>query len=195
MAYRYTVSSIALTRLGIMRFFLPLHLLLGASMCVANPTPAPAPSPSPTKFLELRATTCAADNCYRAAKSLNEDFAGSYRSSIYPLCSSYTSPPTIVTSLTSSPLILPSSCSAPRISSLCDCLAPAPPCATRAAAQRVENPSFELENSQGLPYWTITDTANNWANYNNNEQDYQGNYGMYVSPEIGSLVFYNCSRY
>lgn len=172
-----------------MHFLLPLHLLLGASMCVANPTPAPtpAPAPSPTKFLELRATTCAADNCYRAAKSLNENYEGSYYNSINPLCSSYTSPPTVVTSLTSSPLILPSSCSAPRISSLCDCLAPAPPCATRAAAQRVENPSFELGysgNAQVLPYWAITDTANNWDNYNNNEQDYQGNYGMYVSPEV-----------
>ena len=191
--YLHLVSSAVFARLDIMHFLFLLHLLLlGASNSVANPTPAPAPSP--TKFLEPRATTCAADNCYRAAKSLNENYEGSYYNSINPLCSSYTSPPTIVTSLTSSPLILPSSCSAPRISSLCDCLAPAPPCATRAAAQRVENPSFELGyysgTTQALPYWAITDTANNWDNYNNNEQDYQGNYGMYVSAEVCELGSY-----
>lgn len=186
--YLHCFPSVVSARLDIMQFFLLLHIfLLSASKCVANPTPAPAPSP--TKFLELRATTCAADNCYRAAKFINENPGGGYYNSIVPLCSSYTSPPTIVTSLTSSPLTLPSSCSAPRISSLCDCLAPAPPCATRAAAQRVENPSFELGYSgqdppYQLPYWSITDTANNWDDYKNNEQDFQGNYGMYVSPVI-----------
>ena len=145
---------------------------------VANPTPAP--TPSPTRLLEPRATTCNADNCYRAAKSLNENPTGVYYNSIHPLCSSYTTPPTIVTSLTSSPLVLPSSCSAPRISSICDCLAPAQPCETRAAAQRVENPSFEAGNDGqgGSPYWTFTDTANNYALYNNNQQDYQGSWGL-----------------
>ncbi|KAL8790749.1 MAG: hypothetical protein Q9195_006227 [Heterodermia aff. obscurata] len=169
--------------------YLSYVALLGISFCAGNPTPAPAPSP--TKFIEPRATTCNADNCYRAAKSINEDQTGGHYGSIVPLCSSYTSPSTPVTTLTSSPLTLPSSCSAPRISSICDCLVPAPPCATRAAAQRVENPSFELGpgGGNGVPYWSVTDTANNWAIYNTNERDYQGDYGVTIWADGASGVF------
>lgn len=162
------------------------------SICHANPTPNPTPAPSPTKFLAPRdtiATSCNADNCYRAAKSLNENFNGAYYGSINPLCSSYTSPPTVVTSLTSSPLTLPSSCSASRITSICDCLAPPPACATRASQQRVQNPSFEQGYTYdgGAPYWSFSDTAKfsagdsatgNYDLYNNAQQDYDGSWGL-----------------
>lgn len=185
--HRVCVNVLSIRHADMYSVFLSYISLLAVSLCDGSLTPAPAPSP--TKFIEPRATTCNADNCYRAAKSINEDQTGGHYGSIFPLCSSFTSPSTLVTTLTSSPLILPSSCSAPRISSICDCLAPAPPCATRAAAQRVENPSFELGPVGGnVPYWSITDTANNWGIYNTNERDYQGNYGLYVPPDSTSCI-------
>ena len=170
----FCVSVFHLKYTDMYSVYLSYVSLLGIVFCAGSPTLAPAPSP--TKFIEPRATTCNADNCYRAAKSINEDYTGGHYNSLFPLCSSYTNPSTLVTTLTSSPLILPSSCSAPRISSICDCLAPAPPCASRAATQRVENPSFE--SGYVSDYWRVTDTANNWAIYNTNERDYQGNWGL-----------------
>ena len=167
------------------------------SFCHSNPTPNPNPTstPSPTRFLAPRntvATSCNADNCYRAAKSLNENFNGGYYGSInpsvQPLCSSYTSPPTLVTSLTSSPLTLsfrvqhhgsPASVTASRH----------PACATRASQQRVQNPSFEQGyTSDGrAPCWSSSDTAKfsagaattgNYDLYNYAQQDYDGSWGL-----------------
>ncbi|KAL8710883.1 MAG: hypothetical protein Q9220_004688 [cf. Caloplaca sp. 1 TL-2023] len=144
------------------------------------------PSPTLTKYLAPRATTCNADNCYRAAKSLN-DYGAPYANSLNELCQSYTNPSTIVTTLTSSPVILPSSCSAPGITSVCDCLKPAAPCATRAAAQRVVNPSFEDPNDGG--WWSITDTARNYIYHNSNEESYDGSKGYTIWADGDSGVF------
>ena len=158
-----------------------IRLLLGllfsiSTICIANPTPAPAPSP--TRLLQARdtiATSCNADNCYRAAKSI---YDGVSHNSLVALCTSYTNPPPVVTTLTSSPVTLPSSCSAPRITSICDCLVPAAACATRAAEQRVQNPSFEQGGGETSPYWSFSDTANNFYLYQNSMQDYSGSYGV-----------------
>ena len=157
------------------------RLLLGLlfsifSLCIANPTPAPAASPTGVlKPRDTITTTCNADNCYRAAKSV---YDGLSRNALASLCTSYTSPPPVVTTLTSSPVTLPSSCSAPRITSICDCLFPAEACATRAAEQRVQNPSFEQGGGETSPYWSFSDTANNFYLYQNSMQDYSGSYGV-----------------
>ena len=113
----------------------------------------------------------------------NKDQARDHFNSISPLPPPYTSltsPSALVASLTSSPLIFPSSCSAPLISSICDCLAPASPCATRHAAQGVKNPSFEsgYGPEDFGPYWRVTDTEIDWQIYSTNERVHRANWGM-----------------
>ena len=143
--------------------------------------PNPAPALTPTPFLLPRAIpspTCNAVNCYHAANSIIEDYRNYYSGSRTPLCSSYTSSSTVVTSLTKSPSNgLPSSCFARRITSLCDCLVPAKPCKMRAFAPRIYDLIIEEPSSSGIG-WMIDDTADTWTLGNDSQAAYQGNNGL-----------------